>query len=103
MKDLLWTIKRKLLALGAATLLPLLLFLAFWVWWETCARTAHAEAELMLASRQVASQFEGLLENVKEQLRALAQNPVTRVPMAVVAVPLGEGKGSQAPASWPLP
>ena len=53
-----WTIKRKLLALGGGTLLPLLLLLGSWVWWEVRERTGAAEAELTLASQQAAGQLE---------------------------------------------
>ena len=73
-----WPIKRKLLALGAGTLFPLLLLLAFWAWWEVRHHTEEAEAELILASRQAASQVELLLEQVTRQLRVLADDPAVR-------------------------
>ncbi len=73
-----WTIKRKLLALGAGTLLPLLLVLAFWVWWEMRAYTAEAEAKLALASQQAAVQVEMSLEHATAHLEALARNPAVQ-------------------------
>ncbi|MBI4560436.1 MAG: HAMP domain-containing protein, partial [Candidatus Rokubacteria bacterium] len=69
-----WTIKRKLLALGAATLLPLLLLLVYWAWWEVAEHTKGVEAELTLTSEQAASQVDLLLGSVTGHLRALAQN-----------------------------
>jgi len=47
-----WTIKRKLLALGAGTVVPLLLLIAYWARWEVSEHIESAEAELALASRQ---------------------------------------------------
>lgn len=70
-----WTIKRKLLALGAGTLLPLLLLLAFWAWWEAHERTEAAEAELTLASAQAASLVEHLLDRLMADLSVRARHP----------------------------
>ncbi|MBI2017184.1 MAG: cache and HAMP domain-containing protein, partial [Candidatus Rokubacteria bacterium] len=73
-----WTIKRKLLALGAATLLPVLLFLAFWTRWQVRIHTEEAEAELALASTQAAAQVEQLLEQIVGHLELLVRTPAVQ-------------------------
>lgn len=70
-----WTIKRKLLALGIGTFLPLLLLLAFWVRREFREHTETAQTELALASQQAASQVEDLLGQMTGHLHVLARNP----------------------------
>lgn len=73
-----WTIKRKLLALGAATFVPLLAVLALWAGYEVRVHTAEAEEQVVLASHQAARQVEALLDVVKEHVRALARDPELR-------------------------
>ncbi|MBI4254904.1 MAG: GAF domain-containing protein [Candidatus Rokubacteria bacterium] len=73
-----WTIKRKLLALGAATLLPVLLFLAFWTRWQVRIHTEEAEAELALASTQAAAQVEQILEQIFGHLELLVRTPAVQ-------------------------
>jgi signal transduction histidine kinase/CheY-like chemotaxis protein len=70
-----WTIKRKLLALGIGTFLPLLLLLAFWVGREFREHTETAQTEMALASQQAASQVEELLGQMLGHLHVLARNP----------------------------
>jgi signal transduction histidine kinase/CheY-like chemotaxis protein len=69
-----WTIKRKLLALGGAALLPLLLLLVFWAWREVRQHTELAGAELTLASQQAGSQVEELVDQVRRHLHILARD-----------------------------
>ena len=73
-----WTIKRKLLALGAATLLPVLLYFAFWTRWQVRIHTEEAEAELALASTQAAAQVEQLLEQIVGHLELLVRTPAVQ-------------------------
>ena len=73
-----WTIKRKLLALGGGTLLPLLLLLAFWVRWEVREHTDGAEADLTLASQQAAARVVALLEDATGHLDGLVRNPAVQ-------------------------
>lgn len=73
-----WTIKRKLLALGAATLIPIGLHFVFWARWEVRERTELVTADLTLASRQAADQVEGLLEQVMRHLKAAVHDPAVQ-------------------------
>ncbi len=73
-----WTIKRKLLALGAGTFLPLVLLLAFWVWWEVKHKTEEAESTLALASAQAAAQVEALVRREIEHLERLVRSAAVR-------------------------
>jgi len=73
-----WTIKRKLLALGAGTVVPLLLLIAYWARWEVSEHIESAEAELALASRQAAGQIEAVLERVTGHLDVLARDPAVQ-------------------------
>jgi hypothetical protein len=70
-----WTIKRKLLTLGAGTVLPLLLLLAFWAWWEMREGMKQAESELTLVSQLAASAL-APLEEVIGHLGFLARDPL---------------------------
>src|SRR3972149_3084805 len=70
-----WTIKRKLLALGLGTLLPVLFLIAYWGWWEIREYTERAEAELTLASRQAADRVEDVLGQIVTHLGSLARSP----------------------------
>ncbi|MBI2159533.1 MAG: GAF domain-containing protein, partial [Candidatus Rokubacteria bacterium] len=73
-----WTIKRKFLALGAATLLPILVLLAFGAKWQVRIHSEAAEAELALASTQAAAQVEQLLEEIVGHLELLARTPAVQ-------------------------
>jgi signal transduction histidine kinase/CheY-like chemotaxis protein len=73
-----WTIKRKLLALGAGTMLPLLLILAFWVRREFRTQTETTQSELTLASQQAASSVEELLAQMTRHFLILARDPAVQ-------------------------
>jgi signal transduction histidine kinase/CheY-like chemotaxis protein len=73
-----WTIKRKLLALGAGTMLPLLLILAYEVRREFRRQTETAQSELTLASQQAASSVEELLAQMTGHLLVLAHDPAVQ-------------------------
>src|SRR3990172_8139542 len=67
-----WTIKRKLLLLGIATLLPLLCLVAFWAYWEGAHTREEQAAHLGLASLQAARLVEHDLGHVHDLLGSLA-------------------------------
>src|SRR3990172_7979239 len=73
-----WTIKRKLLTLGAATLLPITLFLVFWTQWQVRIHTEEAEVEQTLSSTQAAAQVEQLLGQLVGHLELLAGTTAVR-------------------------
>jgi hypothetical protein len=73
-----WTIKRKLLALGGGTLLPLLFLLALWARWEIRQQAEDVESDLTLAGQQAAGQVEMRLREVTAHLETLARNPAVR-------------------------
>ena len=73
-----WTIRRKLLTLGAGTLVPIALLLAYWVWVEVQESTREAEARLELAGEQAAVQVDLLLTDVRRHIESLARHPVVR-------------------------
>src|SRR3990170_181708 len=67
-----WTIKRKLLLLGIATLLPLLCLVAFWAYWEGAHTREEQAAHLGLASLQAARLVEHDLGHVRDLVHSLA-------------------------------
>ena len=86
-----WTIKRKLLALGAGTLIPIALLLAYWLRAEIRHATRDAEARLELAGGQAAVQVDLLLADVRGHVESLARHPAIRSgPRETIEQALGE-------------
>ncbi len=73
-----WTIKRKLLALGAGTFLPLPLLLVFWISLEVKQHAEEAESTLALASAQAAAQVEELVRREIKHLERLGRSEAVR-------------------------
>ena len=92
-----WTIRRKLLALGAGTLVPVALLLAYWVWAEPREATREVEARLRLAGEQAAAQVELLLEGLTGHVEALAAHPEIRGGDARTAARLLRGVAAEHP------
>ncbi|OGK83674.1 MAG: hypothetical protein A2050_03620 [Candidatus Rokubacteria bacterium GWA2_73_35] len=92
-----WTIRRKLLALGAGTLIPVALLLVYWVWVEAREATRDVEARLRLAGEQAAAQVELLLEGLTGHVEALAAHPEIRGGDARTAARLLRGVAAEHP------